>query len=102
MGGATHHLAIYNFGIHLAPYEAPEVEGFRVREPLNFEAASRSSGFVARSGYNGVEGPPSWGVQVFPRFLVGSGHESGPSSLSLWADIESLMAFPIQASTRKR
>jgi hypothetical protein len=32
-------------------------------------------------------------VQVFPRFLKGSGFDSAPSSLSLWQDIESLMAF---------
>lgn len=86
-------LAIYNFGIHVAAYDAPQVEGFRRREPINFEAASRAAGFVGRSGYDGEPGPPSWGVQVFPRFLAESGHASGPSSLSLWEDIESLLAF---------
>ncbi|MDI7864254.1 DUF3291 domain-containing protein [Rhizobiaceae bacterium n13] len=86
-------VAIYNFGIHVAAYDAPEIEGFRLREPLNFEAARCAAGFVARSGYDGEPGPPSWGKQVFPRFLSGSGHETGPSSLSLWEDIESLMAF---------
>jgi hypothetical protein len=30
---------------------------------------------------------------VFPRFIEESGFETAPSSLSLWADIESLMAF---------
>ncbi|GEO86356.1 MULTISPECIES: DUF3291 domain-containing protein [Alphaproteobacteria] len=88
-----HHLAIYNFGIHVAPYGDPAVDGFIQREPLNFEAARRAIGYVGRSGYRGEPGPTSWGEQVFPRFLNGSGHDTGPSSLSLWEDVESLMAF---------
>jgi len=87
------HLAMYNFGLHVAASDAPEVQGFMRREPLNFAAAERASGFVERSGYDGEPGPESWGVQVFPRFIKGSGFDSGPSSLSMWADIESLMAF---------
>lgn len=90
-GGWT--LAIYNFGIQVAPYEDPAVAGFRLREPLNFEAARRAVGFVDRSGYPEELSPESWGVQVFPRFLKESGRCSGLSSLSLWLDIESLMAF---------
>jgi hypothetical protein len=86
-------LALYNFGIHVAPYDSPAVEGFRLREALNFEAAARAEGFLGRSGYPGEEGPASWGEQVFPRYLDGSGFTTGPSSLSLWRDIESLMAF---------
>ncbi|MDL2403276.1 DUF3291 domain-containing protein [Rhizobium mayense] len=87
------HLAMYNFGLHVAPYDSPEVEGFRLREAANFEAAARAHGFVGRSGYDGEPGPPCWGKQVFPRFIEGSGFATAPSSLSLWADIESLMAF---------
>jgi len=93
MTSSDFHLAIYNFGIHVADYGDLAIEGFLRREPLNFEAATRASGFVARSGYDGEPGPESWGTQVFPRFLTGSGREYGPSSLSLWQDIESLMAF---------
>lgn len=88
-----HHLAIYNFGLHVAEETAPEVQGFVRREPLNFAAAERASGFVGRSGYKRVPGPRSWGPQVFPRYIEGSGFDSAPSSLSLWKDIESLMAF---------
>ncbi|OJF90795.1 hypothetical protein AX760_23875 [Pararhizobium antarcticum] len=44
------HLAIYNFGLFVAPYDSPGVEGFRLREPINFEAATRSTGFIRRSG----------------------------------------------------
>ncbi len=92
MSGAAK-LAIYNFGLFVAPYESPEVEGFRLREPANFSAAERSHGFLGRSGYPGEPGPRSWGPQVFPRFIEGSGFTSAPSSFSLWADLESLMAF---------
>ena len=88
-----HHLAIYNFGLHVDDYESPHVEGFRLREPLNFEAANRAKGFVGRSGYAGEPGPESWGEKVYPRFLAGSGFTDAPSSLSLWSDLESLMAF---------
>ncbi|TXH85259.1 MAG: DUF3291 domain-containing protein [Rhizobium sp.] len=91
--GAGKHLAMYNFGLHVAAYESPEVEGFRLREAANFEAAARASGFIGRSGYSGEPEPPCWGEQVFPRFIEGSGFATAPSSLSLWTDLESLMAF---------
>ncbi len=87
------HLAMYNFGLHVGTYESPAVEGFRLREAANFEAAARASGFIGRSGYAGEPGTACWGEQVFPRFIEGSGFQTAPSSLSLWADIESLMAF---------
>jgi hypothetical protein len=86
-------LAIYNFGIHVAAYGEPAIAGFMSREPLNFEAATKSAGFVGRSGYAGDPGPESWGEQVFPRFLREHGQERGPSSLSVWHDIETLMAY---------
>jgi hypothetical protein len=88
-----HHLAVYNFGIHLDEYESERVAGFRLREPFNFEAASRAEGYIGRSGYDEVPGPESWGEKVYPRFLAGSGFEDAPSSLSLWSSLESLMAF---------
>jgi len=87
------HLAMYNFGLHVAAYDSPAVEGFRLREAANFEAAARAHGFIGRSGYSGEPGVACWGEQVFPRFIEGSGFAAAPSSLSLWADIESLMAF---------
>jgi hypothetical protein len=84
---------MYNFGLHVAPYDSHTVEGFRLREAANFEAASRAHGFIGRSGYDGEPGPACWGKQVFPRFIEGSGFATAPSSLSLWTNIESLMAF---------
>jgi len=88
-----HHLAAYNFGLHVDTYESPRVEGFRLREPLNFEAANRAEGYIGRSGYDDVPGPESWGEKVYPRFMADSGFEDAPSSLSLWTDLEALMAF---------
>jgi hypothetical protein len=92
MSGAAK-LAIYNFGLFVASYDSAEVEGFRLREPVNFLAAETAQGFIGRSGYDGEPGPESWGLQVFPRFIEGSGFETAPSSLSLWADLETLMGF---------
>lgn len=93
MTAAGHHLAIYNFDIHVDTSDSLAVRGFVLREPMNFAAAERAPGFVARSGYVGVPGPRSWGPLVFPRFLTEHGNAAGVSSLSLWRDIESLMAF---------
>lgn len=93
MTAEGHHLAIYNFGIHVDASDSAAVRGFVVREPMNFAAAERAPGFVGRSGYKGVPGPRSWGPLVFPRFLSPQHDGAGVSSLSLWRDIESLMAF---------
>lgn len=88
----AYHLAIYNFGIHVDRSDSPAVRGFNLREPLNFAAAERAPGFVGRSGYEGIPGRRSWGPLVFPRLLEARGGDA-VSSLSLWTDIESLMAF---------
>ncbi|MCO6188206.1 DUF3291 domain-containing protein [Rhizobium sp. L1K21] len=86
------YLASYNFGLPRKSLEDPSFEGFNLREPLNFEAAEQALGFVARSKYDSDESG-AWGEQVFPRFIKGSGLESGLSQLSVWRDIETLMAF---------
>ncbi|MDZ7873277.1 MAG: DUF3291 domain-containing protein [Rhizobium sp.] len=95
MTAASHHLAIYNFGVHTESYLTATVQGFGLRERFNFEAADRAVGFVGRSGYAGEPGPESWGELDRSRELVRDlgGQSSGVSSLSLWLDIESLMAF---------
>ncbi|HTC08416.1 MAG TPA: DUF3291 domain-containing protein [Acetobacteraceae bacterium] len=86
-------LAIYNFGVFRERAEHPANQGFRDRETPNFVAAERAPGFVARSGYAAEPGPPSWGEQVYPRFYVERGDGWSPATLSLWKDLESLMAF---------
>jgi hypothetical protein len=86
-------LAIYNFGMFRERAASPSNQGFRDREPANLAAAETASGFIGRAGYEGEPERESWGVQVFPRFYVEHGDGRAPSTLSLWVDIESLMAF---------
>lgn len=93
MTAASHHLAIYNFGIHVESYATATVQGFALREPFNFEAAARAVGFVGRSGYEGEPGPESWGDHVVPTALGDLSGRTTVSSLSLWEDMESLSAF---------
>jgi hypothetical protein len=89
---ADHHLAVYTFGQLLAPYESQKIKGFRDAEPGAFAAIDRAEGLIARSGYDGDPGPESWGEQVFPKYWVDNGDGAAPSTLSLWQDIESIMA----------
>ena len=86
-------LAVYNFGMFRERAERPSNQGFRDREPTNFDAVERAPGFIGRAGYAGEPDRESWGVQVYPRFYVERGDGWAPSTLSLWTDIESLMAF---------
>jgi Domain of unknown function (DUF3291) len=86
-------LAVYNFGMFRERADSPGNQGFRDREPVNLDAVERAPGFIGRAGYEGEPGRESWGAQVYPRFYVERGDGWAPSTLSLWADIESLMAF---------
>jgi Domain of unknown function (DUF3291) len=89
----TKRLALYNFGMFLLPAAHPSNQGFHDRNDLNFAVAEQSDGFIARSGYAGEPGPESWGNQVYPRFYVERGDEWSPSTLSLWRDLSSPMAY---------
>lgn len=86
-------LAVYNFGMFRERADSPSNQGFRDREPVNFDAVERAPGFIARAGYAGEPCRESWGIQVYPRFYIEQGDGSAPSTLSLWSDIEYLMAF---------
>ena len=86
-------LAVYNFGMFRERAASPSNQGFHDREPANFAAVERASGFIGRAGYEDEPDRESWGVQVYPRFYVENGDGRAPSTLSLWVDIESLMAF---------
>lgn len=85
-------LALYTFGIFARPSADPVNDGFHARNDINLAAAELSDGFIARSGYDSDPGPPSWGAHAYPRFYTGSDSYS-PSTLSLWADLESPMAY---------
>lgn len=87
------HLALYNFSMFRVPSEHAANQGFHERNDRNFLVAEHSDGFVARSGYADEPGPESWGEQVFPRFYVDNGDGWSPSTLSLWHDLASPMAF---------
>jgi hypothetical protein len=86
-------VALYTFGAFRAPAAEPVNSGFHQRNDRNLLAVEVSDGFIARSGYDGDPGPASWGIQVFPRFYVERGDGWAPSTLSLWRDLESPMAF---------
>jgi hypothetical protein len=86
-------LAIYNFGMFKVAGSDPANQGFHDRGDPNLAAAEQSDGFIARSGYEDDPGPESWGQQIYPRFYVERGDGWSPSTLSLWRDIASLMAF---------
>jgi len=73
--------------------ESLDNQGFRDREPANLDAVEQAPGFIGRAGYAGEPGGENWGVQVYPRFYIERGDGWAPSTLSLWTDIESLMAF---------
>lgn len=88
-----HLLAAYTFNQFIAPFQSDAIKGFRDAEPGAFAAIEHAEGFVARSGYDGEEGPPSWGIQVFPKCWENSNGDGwAPSTLSLWASMEALMA----------
>ena len=86
-------LALYTFGIFKGRAADPDNQGFHDRNDAAFAAAEAAEGFIARSGYEDEPGPTSWGVQVYPRFYVERGDGWSPSTISLWADLESAMAF---------
>ncbi|MEQ1953913.1 DUF3291 domain-containing protein [Mesorhizobium yinganensis] len=90
---SSHRLAIYNFGMFRQRADHPSIQGFHTRNDRNFATAEQSDGFVARSGYAGEPGPPSWGEQIYPRFYIDHGDGWAPSTLSLWRDLGALLAF---------
>jgi hypothetical protein len=89
----SHHLALYTFGQFTKPSIDNSNDGFHRRNDPIFALVDIAPGLVARSGYDGEPGPASWGTQVYPRFYVDNGDGYAPSTLSLWRDLESAMAF---------
>ena len=90
---ATHHLALYTFGIFAKPADDKANEGFQRRNDPLLELVNKAPGMIARSGYAGEAGPESWGAQIYPRFYVEQGDGWSPSTLSTWRDLESAFAF---------
>jgi len=86
-------LALYTFGVFARPSTQPENDDFHFLNDLVLPQVDRAAGLIARSGYDGEAGPASWGTQVFPKFYEERGDGYSPSTLSLWVDAESAMAF---------
>ena len=86
-------LALYTFGMFVGRADDPTNQGFHDRNDATFAAAEAAGGFIARSGHDGEPGPASWGPQVYPRFYIERGDGWSPSTISLWVDLESAMAF---------
>lgn len=89
----SHYAALYTFGIFEKPAESQINEGFRTRNDPLLQLVDRAPGLVGRSGYEGDPGPGSWGKQVYPRFYLEKGDGWSPSTLSVWQDLESALAF---------
>jgi len=85
--------ALYTFGIFIQPSEHPDNDGFHARNDPLLLAVEQAAGFVARSGYPDEPGPEPWGLHVWPRFYEERGDGWSPATLSLWQDLESIMAF---------
>lgn len=86
-------IALYTFGQFLKPSEHPTNDGFHTRNDPMFALVDKAPGFIARSGYEDEPGPELWGEQVYPRFYKDNGDGWAPSTLSLWVDLESPMAY---------
>jgi len=81
-------IAFTTFGILRAPLREPQVQGFLNRTDAVFESAINAIGF---------QGAPHMemdlGDRPKPRFFVEGKHHFAPTTLSLWADLESVYAF---------
>lgn len=77
-------LAFMNIGILLQPWGDPQVRGFEERIPDVFAAAERSHGFVAQLG----DSPDVPAMFRTPEF---AGRVA--ETLSVWQNLESLMAY---------
>lgn len=86
------HLALYTFGQFKRPSEDPANDDFHALNDPIFELSDETPGMIGRSGY-AMDGTPSWGPEVYPRFHVENGDGWAPATLSLWVDIEHLFAF---------
>jgi Domain of unknown function (DUF3291) len=86
-------LALYTFGIFAKPSAHKANDQFHFLNDLILPQVDRAVGLIERSGYDSEPGPKSWGTQVFPKFYIDDGDGWSPSTLSLWTDPESAMAF---------
>lgn len=98
------HVAFTTFAILVKPYGNPEVQDFDDLTPPTFEEAERHPGFIARAKEDDSQSHLSnferewgaWGKFEVPRFYAGgrtTETDSRASTLSLWADLDSVWSF---------
>ncbi len=86
-------LAFMTVGILHDSFGTPKVQGFVDRIPGVYDAADSGDGFHARSDRDLVTFSHSWGERIAPKCLGALDTSQYATSLSLWNDIESVMAF---------
>ncbi len=86
-------LALYTFGLFRTPADDPANDGFYALNDLVFDEVDTAPGFIARSGYAMDDGTTPWGSEVYPPFYQERGDGWSPATLSLWEDLESILAF---------
>ena len=75
------------------PSEHEKNDGFHARHDPIMDDVDQAYGLIARSGYDDDPGPDSWGEQVYPSMYVDNGDGWAPSTLSVWQDLEAMVAF---------
>jgi hypothetical protein len=86
-------LALYTFGVFARSADDPANADFHFLNDQILPQVDKAIGFIRRSGYDSEAGTKSWGTQIFPHFYKELGDGWAPSTLSLWVDMESAMAF---------
>lgn len=86
-------LALFTFGIFVAPAEDPKNADFHALNDRILALVDRSEGFISRSGYDDEPGPAPWGPQIYPHFYEEKGDGWSPATLSLWTGLAPAMAF---------
>ena len=87
-------LAFLTFGVLLADWNQPQVQGFVDRIFGSFEAAEASEGFIDRARRTDIGSPVTqWGEFDYPAFLSPDQYARVAQTLSVWEDLESVFAF---------
>ncbi len=88
-------VALYTFGIFIEAADHPNNDGFSQRNDPILLLVESVAGFIARSGYQDETefDHQRWGEEVYPSFYHERGDGWSPATLSLWQDVETLMAF---------
>lgn len=87
-------IAFLTIGVLKEPMGHPSVQGFSDRIGPVFSAADRCDGYIGRAEFDAATDTFSWGEFVVPpAFGMDPDPNLVPSTLSLWEDLESVVAF---------